>query len=136
MSNQCYCRCRCTAAAFIVSAIVAVVTALLQISGTITVTPVFLWVAFGIAVGYLAVLLVSAGRCCDAQLQQCGCSNLLVILAAILATVLLSLLLLAVGIIATSVVSALLAGLLLGSFTLILTATACVIRNLYNCRQV
>lgn len=135
MGNNCYCRCRCVVAALIVSAVIAVVTAFLQISGTITVTPVFLWVVFGIAVGYLAVVLLGAGRCCDEQPERCGCNALHEILAGILGTVLLSLILLAVGIVATSVLSAILVGLLVGSFTLILTATACLVRSLYQCRQ-
>ena len=134
MGNNCCCRCRCVTAALIVSAIAAVIAAFLQISGTITVTPVFLWVAFGIAVGYLAVVLLGAGRCCDEQLRGCGCNALDAILAGILATVLFSLILLAVGITATSVVSAILVGLLTGSFALFLTATACLIRSLYDCR--
>ena len=135
MGNNCYCRCRCTTAALIVSAVVAVVAALLQISGTITVTPVFLWVAFGIAVGYLAITLLGAGRCGCEQAERCGCSAWNLILAGILGTILLSLILLAVGIVATSVVSAILVGLLAGVFALFLTATACLVRYFYQCSQ-
>lgn len=50
---SCDSKCNCTIAAIIVSAIVGVVTAFLQITGVITVAPVFLWVVFGIAVVYL-----------------------------------------------------------------------------------
>lgn len=134
MGNNCCCRCRCTTAALIVSAVVAVVTAFLLISGTITVTPAFLRVALGIAVGYQAVLLLGAGRCCEDQIRQCGCNALTAMLAGILATVLFSLVLLAIGITATSAVSAILVGLLVGSLALVLTATACLIRSLYDCR--
>ena len=134
MGNNCYCRCRCVTAALIVSAIVAVVTAFLQISGTITVTPAFLWVTLGVAVGYLAVLLIGAGRCCEDALQRCGCNAITGILAGILATAFFALILLAVGITATSLLSAVLVGLLVGSFALILTATACLIRKLYQCQ--
>lgn len=133
MGNNCYCRCRCTTAALIVSAVAAVVAALLQISGTITVTPVFLWVAFGIAIGYLALALLGTTRCGCEQAERCGCSALNLILAGILGTILLSAALLAVGIVATSVVSAILVGLLTGSFALFLTATACLVRYFYQC---
>ena len=55
----CYCifRCTCTAAAVIASVILGVVTAFLQITGIITVTPVFLWVTLSIATGYWGILL-------------------------------------------------------------------------------
>lgn len=50
---NCSCRCSCTAVALIVSAILGVLAAFLQITGVITVTTAFLWVALGIAVVYL-----------------------------------------------------------------------------------
>ena len=57
---HCNCRCSCTVAALIVSAILGVLAAFLQITGVITATPVFLWVALGIAVVYLCVQAVAA----------------------------------------------------------------------------
>ena len=56
----CGCRPGCTVKAFLVSALIGIVAAFLQITGTITVTTAFLWVALGIAVVYLGVVLVSS----------------------------------------------------------------------------
>lgn len=122
---NCGCTCRCPILAIIASAVVGVVAAFLQILGTITVTPAFLWVALGIAVVYLAVLLV---RRTDVGGCECRCANLATLLAGILGTILFSLVLLAVGVVATSVVSAILVGVLLFFLALTFTAAACAVR--------
>ena len=124
------CRFSCTAAALIASLIVGIFAAFLQITAVITVTPVFLWVTFGIAAGYLGLL--AAGAIISRRIipENCADDSLNALLIGILGTVLLSLILLAVGITATSVVSAVLTGLLLFFFSLTLTATACFIRCL------
>ena len=113
--------------------LIGVVTAFLQITAVITLTPVFLWVAFGIAVGYLLVLAASSAL--GGRTERCGCLCVILntLLAGILFTVLFALILLAVGIVATSVVSAILVGLLLFSFTLMLTSTACLAKCLSDC---
>lgn len=126
---NCNCRCSCTVAALVVSAIIGVIGAFLQITGVITLTPVFLWVAFGIAVGLLGLLVLSV-RC---RAEGCTCSALDALLAAILATVLLAVILLAAGITATSIVSAVLVGLLLFSLALTITAAACYVRQVSGC---
>ena len=54
---NCNFRCSCTLVAVIASVILGVVAAFLQITGVITVTPTFLWVVFGTALGYLGLLL-------------------------------------------------------------------------------
>ncbi len=126
----CNCTLSCTGTAVIAAAIVGVLTAFLQITGVITLTPVALLVAFGIAVAYLAVLLLATGRrerCC----RLCGALG--AVLVGILGTILLALVLLAVGITAASVLSAILVGLLLFFFALLLTATACLVRCLGDC---
>jgi hypothetical protein len=119
----------------VVSAIIGVLTALFQITAVITVTPVFLWVVFGIAVVYLAVLplagILGRGRQCD----SCICAALEAVLAGILGAILVSVILLAVGIVATSVLSAILVGLLLFFFSLTLTGTACYVRCLNDCNE-
>ncbi|MBQ3002430.1 MAG: hypothetical protein IJD82_01715, partial [Clostridia bacterium] len=56
---DCSCRCSCTLWAIIASAVIGVVAAFLQMAGLINVTPAFLWVLLGIAVVYLAVLVVA-----------------------------------------------------------------------------
>ena len=131
---NCNCRCGCTGAGLIASAILGVLTAFLQITGVITVTTAFLWVAFGIAVVYLGVLVLAASGCC-AEGSPCRCAALSVLLAGILGTILLSLILLAVGIVATSVVSAILVGLLLFFLFLALISAACYVRNLAGCER-
>lgn len=130
---SCSCRCRCTIGAIIVSAILGVLAAFFQITGVITVAPVFLWVVFGIAVGYLAVLLIAAALARPAESAGCLCENLEALLAGILGSILLAVILLAVGITATSIISAILVGLLVFFFALLLTATACLVRKLANC---
>ena len=130
---NCSCRCRCTLAAVIAGVILGVVAAFLQITGAITVTTAFLWVAFGIAVGYLALLLASAAcRRCD---MGCLCANLGLTLLGILGTALLSVILLAVGITATSVVSAIAVGLLVLSLTVTLGGAACYVRAALGCGE-
>ena len=129
----CNCRCNCALTAIFASVVVGVIAAFLQITGVITVAPVFLWVIFGIAVAYLAGLLLVARRCgCD-SLRECECDALNTALVGVLGTVAVSLVLLATGIVATSVVSAILVGLAVGSFALLLTATVCLVRSLFGC---
>ena len=130
---NCNCRCGCTGAALIASAILGVLTAFLQITGVITVTPAFLWVAFGIAVVYLGVQVVAAALTGCPERSACRCTALNAMLAGILGTILLSLILLSVGIVATSVISAILVGLLLFFLGLTLSSTACYVRALVGC---
>ena len=132
--GSCNCRCRrdCTLIAAIISAIIGVVAAFLFISGTITVTPAFLWAVAGVAVVYLGILVATAAR---GESRQCLCPALNAVLLGILGTVLFSLVLLAVGIVATSTLSAVLIGLLLAFFTLTLTASGCLVRCLADCDE-
>lgn len=131
------CHCRgndgCTVVALVASAIIGVITAFLQITAVITVAPVFLWVAFGVAVAYLAALVLATliGR--RAEATACTCSALGTLLIGILGSILLSVVLLAVGIVATSVISAILVGLLLFFFSLIFAASACLVRCVTGC---
>lgn len=130
---NCNGRCSCTAAAVIASVVIGVVTAFLQVTAVITVTPVFLWVVFGIAVVYLGVLAAAAALRRGTEQCGCLCSVLNALLIGILGTILFAAILLAVGIVATSVISAILIGLLLFFFTLTLASTACLVRCLYDC---
>lgn len=130
---ECESKCRCTLWAVIASVIIGVVAAFLQITGIITVGDTFLWVVLGIAVVYLAVVLIAAALARNYDGCRCKCNVLTALLAGILGSVLLSVILLAVGITATSVVSAILVGLLLLSFSLLIASTACYIRCLSDC---
>ncbi len=130
---NCDCKCNCTIAAVIASAVIGVVAAFLQITGVILVTPVFLWVVLGVAVVYLAVLLGTAGLSQNCDGCVCRCTALGALLIGILGSVLFSIVLLAVGIVAASVVSAILVALLIASFSLVITSSACFVRCLADC---
>ena len=129
--RNCGCKFSCTAVAAIVSAILGVLAAFLQISGVFVLGTVFLWIALGVAVVYLGVLPITASSCCA---KGC-CRSLYTVLAGILGTIALAAILLAAGIVATSIISAILVGLLVFFFTLTLTGTACYIRCLSACDQ-
>lgn len=129
----CNCKCSCSLYSAIVALILGVVAAFLQITGTITVTTAFLWVVFGIAIGYLGILLLSAGVCPQCRQSSCVCNALWGLLTGALGSVLLSVVLLAVGIVATSILSAILVGLLILSFTLLIANAACLIRHQFDC---
>lgn len=127
----CNCRCTCTGAAIIASVIAGVLAAFFQITGMVTVTTVFLWVVFGIAVGYLGIFVL--GLCCRRDAQTCTCAALNALLTGILGTILTALILLAVGIVATSVLSAILVGLTVFFFVLTVSAAACYVRTAAGC---
>ena len=119
----------CVGLAAAVSVVLGIIAAFLQITAVITVAPVFLWVAFGIAVVYLAVLLATVP---NLRASACGCAGtpLTAVLAGILGTILLSVILLAIAFVATSIIGAILVGLLVLAFSLTVTATACLIQCL------
>lgn len=129
---NCQCKCSCTLATVIAAVIIGVIAAFLQITGVITVTAAFLWVVFGIAIVYLAVLAVTAGLRRRTDNDGC-CGPVNTLLVGILGTILFAVILLAVGIVATSVISAILVGLLLFFFTLTVGGTACYVRCLTDC---
>lgn len=131
----CNCKLDCTAEAVIVAAIVGVLAAFAQITGVIVLAPVFLAVAFGIAVVYLAVVLVAAALAQRPHRGCCACRPLQAVLSGILGTILLALVLLAVGIVATSVVSAILVGLLVFFFALVFMGTVCLVKCLGDCEE-
>lgn len=133
--SMCNCRprCGCILAVIVAALILGVVAAFLQITGVITVTAAFLWVALGIAVVYLAVLTVAAALRQRPDRCECGCDTLNAVLAGILATALLAVVLLAVGVTATSVVSAILVGLLVAGLALTIGGTACFVKCLAGC---
>lgn len=129
---DCNCRNRCVLLGILTSVILGIVAAFLQITGAITVTPVFLIVAFGVAIAALGVLILAAAlvrRCAAA----CLCTALNAVLTGILGTILFSAVLLAVGIVATSVFSAILVGLTAGFFALTVTGSVCFVRCLADC---
>ncbi len=128
MNNPCACKYNCTLLAFIASLIIGIVTAFLRITAVITVTPAFLWVLFGISVGYL--LLTQAASVFIRDCSTCVREALTAVLLGALATALLSVVLLGVTFAATSVIGAILTGLLLFAFSFTLGSGACLTRCL------
>ena len=122
----------CILTAIIASVVIGIVTAFLQITGVITVTPVFLWIVFGIAVVYLAILVATAAF--SPGTENCDSLNSVVntLLIGILGSILFAIILLAVGVVATSPLSAILSGLLLLFFSLTITSSACLVRCLFG----
>lgn len=127
------CKPSCTLIALILSAIVGVLAAFFQITGTAVLTISIVWGALAISVVYLGILPLTAARTDRLENCSCLCQVLTTLLLAILGTILLGSILLVVGIVATSVANALLVGLLLFFLTLTLTETACLVRCLSRC---
>lgn len=127
-NNNCNCRPSCTTFSLIAAAIIGVITAFLRLTATITVTPAFLWVLFGVAVGYLAVTLIASALLGRSGIRACACSVVPYLLAGILGTVLTSVVLLGITFVATSIVGAIITGLALFFFSLTVTQTACLVR--------
>ncbi len=131
-NSTCGCRWSCALLSVFASVVIGIITTLLTITGTVAVVPAFLWVLFGIAVIYLAVILavlfVRRTGC-----NECICRVLPTLLTGILGTVLASVVLLAVTFAATSIIGAIFTGLLLLFFSLIITSVACLVRCAANC---
>ncbi len=133
MSNfGCGCKGNCTAFVVIGSIIIGVVTAFLRITAAITVTPAFLWVLFGVAIGYLAVLLITSALT-GPEVRDCICPIISALILGILGTVLTSVILLGITFVATSIVGAIITGLLLLFFSLIVGETACLVNCIVRC---
>lgn len=126
-------RCPCLLAAGVVSLIIGIVAAFLQITGMIAIGTPLLWVLLAIAVIYLGLLLVTAALDRGGEHCGCMCPVLRTLLAGILGTILFAVVLLVVDIASASVLGALLTGLLVFSFALTLTAAACLVRCLFDC---
>lgn len=131
---NCNCRCRCTTAAIIVSLILGIIAAFLQITSVIAIAPIFLGISFAVAILYLGLLVLSAAFQRRNEESECRCPGLNTILVGILGTILFSLVLLLIDVPAASVIGAILVGLLVFFFSLIFTATACFIRTLFDCQ--
>ncbi len=130
-STNCGCTPSCTVKSVVAALIIGVLTAFLRFTATITITPAFLWVVFGVAIGYLGITLLApfdsgSGR------DDC-CKNINTFLAGLLGTVLTSLVLLGIPFTATSVIGAIITGVLLFFFSLAIISSACLIKCKYNC---
>lgn len=128
-NNNCGQRISCGFLAVVASLIIGVVSAFLSITEVLVLTPTFLFITFGVAVGFLAVLLLSSKE--PTQACSCSCSAVSLATTGILGTVLFSLIFLATTVVGTTVIGAILTGLLLFFFSLILTSLTCLIKCVF-----
>ncbi|MBR7131912.1 MAG: hypothetical protein IKD04_00105 [Clostridia bacterium] len=117
------------------SVIIGIVGAILTYIATISLSTVFLWVAFGIAVGFLAIAYLTSAAFREICSRGCVCRTLPVLIVGILGTVLTALVLLAVDFAATSIIGAIVSGALLGFFALVITAAACFAKCASGCGE-
>lgn len=131
---MCNCKISCPLIAIVASIIIGIITAFLQINAVITVTPAFLWVVLGIAVVYLAILLVVSAALDGPDVRiGCFCPILSTLLIGILGAILFSIILLGVAFAATSIIGAIFTGALLAFLSLLITSTVCLIKCLARC---
>lgn len=124
----------CTFIAVLVSLVVGIVTAFLRITGTITLAPAFLQALLAIAVGYLAVVLVSGAVSRDRHCEGL-CNTVTAFLSGVVGTILLAIVLLNIEFAVISIIGAILTGALLFFFFLTVTSTACLVRCFFNCED-
>ena len=134
LSLDCNQRTTCCGLSIVVSFFLGVIAAILRIMGVITVTPAFLWVVFGIAVVYLAIVLAISALNNSECSPKCVCRTLSLLLTGVLGTILTSVILLAITFVTTSVVGAIITGALIAFFSLLLTASACLVKCYAGCR--
>lgn len=120
----------CALFSVIISIIAGAVATLLTVTAAVTVTPVFYWVIFGIAVAFLLASFLTVSR---RNLGECTCLSLRLFLAGILGTVTAALVLLGVGFVATSILGAIITGILVLSFSLFITSAVCIVRSAVDC---
>lgn len=125
-TSNCDCTISCTGKSIIASIIIGVLAAIFRFTALITITPAFLWVLLGIAVGFLGISLLSSAFCCSGT-ENC-CERLGTFLTAILGTTLTSIILLGITFAATSVIGAIITGFLLFFFSLLITSAVCLIK--------
>ena len=127
------CKNTCTALGVIFSIIVGVVTTILVITAAVTVAPIFTIAALITAVAYLAVTLLASTALRVGPVDDCRCVALNTLLIAIFGTIISAIIILAVGFAATSIVGAIITGALLLFTTLILTSSACLVKQVTRC---
>ena len=120
MTRNCNCGFSCTGIALIASIAVGVLAAIFRYIAIITVTPAFLWVTFGIAIGLLGISLLRRGR-----EDACECRAQTPFLIGILGTILTSIILLGITFAATSLIGAIITGALLFFFSYTIISAVC-----------
>ena len=129
----CSCRNNCPVLSVAASIILGIVAAFLTITAAINVTPAFLWVLFGIAVVYEAVVLIGTVFLREKGIHDCLCPALGVFSAGALGTVLTSVILLGIEFAATSIIGAIITGALILFFSLLITSVICLIKCITDC---
>lgn len=131
MANGC-CACRrdCTFWTLTASLVIGIAAAFLRITAVFTLPTAALVGAFVLAVVYLATVLVVSVLLRSQFEATCLCPAISAVLAGILATALTAVVLLAIPFAATSIVGAIITGVLAAAVSLILGATACLVRCL------
>ncbi len=127
---NCNCELGCKAKAVLASIIIGIIAAVLSFTAVITITPAFLWVLFGIAIGYLGIEVLTSSAACPER--KCCCRNLAPFFAGVLGTVLTSLILLGITFAATSIIGTIITGLLLFFFSLLVISAVCLVKCRYN----
>ena len=127
-------RCECTVYSVIISAVIGIVAASLNLSATITVPQVVLWVFFGVALGFLAISLIAAALRREKDCSGCFCTGLTALFAGVLLAVLSALVLLVFDIATAGILGSVITGLLFGGFALTVTSVICLIRTISCCR--
>ncbi len=132
---NCECKRDCLLFSAIASIIIGIIVAFLRITGVITVTPVLLIVAFGIAVLFLLATLVATALWGRVNCRSCVYTAVSAVLVGVLGALLLSVVLLVIPFAATSVVGAIITGALAAFLAYIFTATACAVKCFAKCGE-
>lgn len=127
-------RCECSLFSVIVSAVIGIIAAFLNFSGTIAVPPVVLWVFFGVVLGFLAISLIAVSLRREKENSGCLCTSIGTLLAGVLITVLFALVLLVFDIATAGILGSVITGLLFAGFSLTVTSVVCLVKALSGCR--
>lgn len=125
--RNCDCSFSCSGIALIASIAIGVLAAIFRYIAIITVTPAFLWVVFGIAIGLLGITLLTGNRA-----DSCECKATTPFLVGILGTIFTSVILLGISFAATSLIGAIITGALLFFFSYMIISAVCKIICGYN----
>ncbi|MBE6748780.1 MAG: hypothetical protein E7557_06075 [Ruminococcaceae bacterium] len=132
---NCECKRDCLLFAAISSIVIGIIVAFLRITGVITITPVLLIIAFGIAVFFLLATLIATALWGQRICSSCVSATISAVLTGILGTLLLSVVLLAIPFVATSIIGAIITGALAAFLSYIFTATACTVKCFVRCGE-
>ncbi len=116
----------CLIIAIASSIVIGITAAILSFTAIISVTPAFLWVVLGVAIVFLGGALAISALKRSLGICRCVRKTIPYILTGILAAILSSIILLAIPFAATSAIGTILVGVLLFSFALTISTTACL----------